>query len=222
MNEAACDESTNPLIGDERFEPFVAQVKKPAPFFKATAVVDKQFKDISLRDYSGKWLVLFFYPLDFTFVCPTEICEFSDRSRDFRTMNCEVVACSVDSKYSHLAWINTPRNQGGLGDMKIPVISDITRQISRDYGVLVEEDGFTLRGTYLIDPQGVVRHMSVNDRGVGRSVDEVLRLVRAFQEADRTGDVCPSGWAPGKPTMKADPTKSKDYFSKLNTPSHKK
>jgi alkyl hydroperoxide reductase subunit AhpC len=205
----------NPML-DERFEPFVAQVKKPAPFFKGTAVVDKQFKDITLKDFSGKWLVLFFYPLDFTFVCPTEICEFSDRSRDFRSVNCEVVACSVDSKYSHLAWINTPRNQGGLGDMKIPVLSDVTRQISRDYGVLVEEDGFTLRGTFVIDPNGIVRHLSVNDRGVGRSVDEVLRLVRAFQEAEKTGDVCPSGWTPGKPTMKADPTKSKEYFSKIS------
>jgi len=199
----------------DTFEPFQAQVTKPAPFFKGTAVVDKQFKDISLKDFKGKWLVLFFYPLDFTFVCPTEICEFSDRSRDFRSANCEVVACSVDSKYSHLAWINTPRNQGGLGDMKIPVLADITRQISRDYGVLVEDDGFTLRGTFLIDPSGVVRHMSINDRGVGRSVDETLRLLRAFQETDRTGEVCPSGWAPGKPTMKADPQKSKDYFSKM-------
>jgi alkyl hydroperoxide reductase subunit AhpC len=123
--------------------------------------------------------VLFFYPLDFTFVCPTEIIEFSEKSPAFAKLNAQVLACSTDSKFSHLAWVNTPRNKGGLGDMKIPILADITKQISKDYGVLFDEEGHPFRGTFLIDPKGILRQITVNDLPVGRNVDETLRLLEA-------------------------------------------
>jgi len=195
-----------------------ARVQKPAPAFTSDAVVNGEFKTVSLSDYKGKYLVLFFYPLDFTFVCPTEIIAFSDRSEEFRKINAEVVAVSVDSKYSHLAWINTARKEGGLGSMNIPLVSDITKQISKDYGVLLQDGkdaGVSLRGLFIINEGGVVRHISINDLPVGRSVDETLRLVQAFQYHDQHGEVCPMGWKPGAPTMKDDPQKSKDYFQKV-------
>lgn len=130
------------------------KLQKPAPNFKATAVVGGQFKEVSLSDYSGKYVVLFFYPLDFTFVCPTEIIAFSDRSEEFSKINTALIACSTDSEYSHLAWINTPRKQGGLGEMKIPILADKSMQISRDYGVLDEESGVAFRGLFIIDTKG--------------------------------------------------------------------
>jgi len=198
--------------------PCGAKVQKPAPSFSADAVVNGQFKSVSLDDYKGKYLVVFFYPMDFTFVCPTEIIAFSDRSDEFRSIDCEVLAISVDSKFTHLAWVNTPRKEGGLGPMKIPLVSDITKQISRDYGVLLEEGedaGVSLRGLFIINEKGIVRHISINDLPVGRSIDETLRLVQAFQYTDKYGEVCPSGWKPGDLTMHPDPTKSKEYFSKV-------
>eukprot|EP00695_Tsukubamonas_globosa_P003626 TRINITY_DN742_c0_g1_i1.p2 TRINITY_DN742_c0_g1~~TRINITY_DN742_c0_g1_i1.p2 ORF type:complete len:152 (-),score=78.41 TRINITY_DN742_c0_g1_i1:218-673(-) len=134
-----------------------AFIGKPAPAFKATAVVDGAFKEVSLADYAGKYVVLFFYPLDFTFVCPTEIIAFSDRVEEFKAIGVEVLAASIDSHFTHLAWTNTPRKQGGLGTMKIPIIADITKQISRDYGVLIEEEGIALRGLFIIDGKGTLR-----------------------------------------------------------------
>ncbi|KAI9325285.1 thioredoxin-like protein [Zopfochytrium polystomum] len=187
---------------------YIAKVRDAAPHFTAEAVVGQEFKTISLDDYKGKWLVLFFYPLDFTF-----------RVDEFKALGCEVVAASVDSKHSHLAWINTPRKEGGLGAMKIPVLSDITKQISADYGVLIEKGGdigVALRGTFIIDPAQVVRQITVNDLPVGRSVDETLRLVEALQFADKHGEVCPAGWKKGEKTMFADPLKSKEYFQAVN------
>lgn len=146
------------------------------------------------------------------------ISAFSDRVDEFKKVHCEVAAVSVDSKFTHLAWINTPRKEGGLGEMKIPLISDITKKISKDYGVLLEEgedSGIALRGLFIIDPQGVVRHISINDLPVGRNVDEVLRLVQAFQFADNNpGLVCPANWNPNSQAMSADPKKSKEYFQK--------
>jgi alkyl hydroperoxide reductase subunit AhpC len=164
--------------------------------------------------------VLFFYPLDWTFVCPTEITAFSDRAPDFAALGAKVAAVSVDSQFSHLAWIQTPRNKGGLGKMAIPVIADITKDISRDYGVLVEDPsdglhGVSLRGTFIIDPKGIVRSVTINDEAVGRSVDEVLRTVQAFQHADKHGVVCPAGWTPGAKDMKPGPKASQAYFSQL-------
>ena len=165
--------------------------------------------------------VLFFYPLDFTFVCPTEITAFSDRANDFAALNgCKVIAASIDSKFSHLAWIQTPRNKGGLGKMAIPVLSDLNKTIAKSLGFLIdgEEDGdagVALRGTVIVDGHGVIRHISANDLPVGRSVDEVLRLVEAFQYVDVHGEVCPTGWKKGAKTMIADSVKSQEYFSTL-------
>ncbi|KFV41934.1 hypothetical protein N341_09989, partial [Tyto alba] len=185
-----------------------------APFFKGTAVVNGEFKELSLDDFKGKYLVLFFYPLDFTFVCPTEIVAFSNKANEFHDVNCDVVAVSVDSHFCHLAWINTPRKSGGLGKMNIPVLSDLTKQISRDYGVLLEGPGIALRGLFIIDPNGIIKHLSVNDLPVGRSVEETLRLVKAFQYVETHGEVCPANWTPDSPTIKPSPEASKEYFEK--------
>ncbi|MDH5478542.1 MAG: peroxiredoxin [Nitrospinota bacterium] len=191
-----------------------AQVQSKAPDFKGEAVVDKQFKEISLADYSGKWLVLFFYPLDFTFVCPTEITAFSDRVADFKKLGAELVGSSVDSKFSHLAWINTPRNKGGLGDIAFPLLADITKQVGADYDVLLS-GGITLRGLFIIGPEGNIRYKLVHDLGIGRNVEEVLRVLAAIQQTDKTGEVCPADWKPGADTMKPDPTGSQEYFKKI-------
>jgi len=191
-----------------------AAVRKPAPHFKSAAVINGEFKDISLEDFRGRYLILMFYPLDFTFVCPTEITAFSDRIDEFRKINCEVVACSTDSKFSHLAWTKLGRKEGGLGTMRIPLLSDITKQISRDYGVLLEEEGYTIRGSFIIDDKGIIKQITMNDTPVGRSVEETLRLVKAFQYVDKHGEVCPVDWTPGKDSMKADPEQSKYWFKK--------
>lgn len=189
-------------------------VTQKAPDFKGTAVVNKEFKDISLADYKGKWVVLFFYPLDFTFVCPTEITAFSDRVEDFKKLNTEIIGCSVDSKFSHLQWINTDRKQGGLGDLKYPLLADMTKSISRDYGVLMENVGHTLRGLFLISPDGVVKYGVVHDNAVGRNVDETLRVIQAFQHNAETGEVCPANWSKGKDTIKPNVAQSKAFFAK--------
>eukprot|EP01122_Echinamoeba_exundans_P005610 TRINITY_DN15761_c0_g1_i1.p1 TRINITY_DN15761_c0_g1~~TRINITY_DN15761_c0_g1_i1.p1 ORF type:complete len:216 (-),score=60.06 TRINITY_DN15761_c0_g1_i1:78-665(-) len=188
----------------------------PAPDFDTLAVIGQDFKKIKLSDYKGKWVYLFFYPLDFTFVCPTEILAFNDRAAEFAKLNCEVIGASVDSEYTHLAWINTPRKQGGIGGVTIPLIADLTKEVSQKYGALYQETGHTLRASFLIGPDGIVRHMVFNEPPVGRSVDETLRLLQAFQFADEHGDVCPANWKPGDDTMKADPVKSATYFNKHN------
>ncbi|XP_018565888.1 peroxiredoxin 1 [Anoplophora glabripennis] len=191
----------------------VPSLQKPAPIFKGTAVVDGMFKEISLEDYKGQYVVFFFYPLDFTFVCPTEIIAFSDRFEEFKKIKCSVVACSTDSQFTHLAWVNTPRKQGGLGEMGIPLLADKSGAIAKAYGVLDEETGVPFRGLFIIDGKGILRQITINDLPVGRSVDETLRLVQAFQFTDEHGEVCPAGWKPGQKTMKPDPNGSKDYFS---------
>jgi len=186
----------------------------PAPEFTAQAVVDGEFKQVSLRDYKGKYVVLFFYPLDFTFVCPTEIIAFSDRAEEFKKINCDLIACSTDSHFSHFAWINTPRKEGGLGQMKIPLVADPNHRISRDYGVLKHDEGIAYRGLFIIDDKQNVRQITINDLPVGRDVDETLRLVQAFQYVDKHGEVCPAGWRPGKETIKPSVKDSKQFFSK--------
>uniref|UniRef100_A0A4W5M7D0 thioredoxin-dependent peroxiredoxin n=2 Tax=Hucho hucho TaxID=62062 RepID=A0A4W5M7D0_9TELE len=192
-----------------------ARIGHLAPGFTAKAVMpDGQFKDISMSDYRGKYVVFFFYPLDFTFVCPTEIIAFSDAAEEFRKIGCEVIGASVDSHFCHLAWTNTPRKQGGLGAMKIPLVADTLRSISKDYGVLKEDEGIAYRGLFIIDDKGVLRQITINDLPVGRSIDETLRLVQAFQFTDKHGEVCPAGWKPGSDTIKPDVQKSKDFFSK--------
>jgi len=193
-------------------------VQKNAPDFKAQAVVGKTFQEVKLSDYKGKWVVLFFYPLDFTFVCPTEITAFDDHVNEFKKFNCEVVGCSVDSHFTHLAWINTPRTEGGLGNIGFPLLADLTKNIAQSYGVLTNE-GIALRGLFLLKPQDPdvdathkVVYSTVHDLSVGRSVEETLRVLQAFQEVERTGEVCPANWKPGDSTMKADPDQSKEYF----------
>ncbi|KAJ3175915.1 hypothetical protein HK101_010559 [Irineochytrium annulatum] len=176
----------------------VARVQGQAPHWTADAVVDGQFTQISLDDYKVA---------------------FSEASDKFKALGCEVVGASIDSKFSHLAWINTPRKEGGLGSMKIPLLADITKQISYDYGLLIESGeniGVALRGTFIIDPSQKVRHISINDLGVGRNVEETLRLVEAFQFNDEHGEVCPANWKKGGKTITPDVEKSKAYFSSVN------
>jgi alkyl hydroperoxide reductase subunit AhpC len=189
------------------------QVGQPAPEFTAEAVVNKQFKDVSLADYRGKYVVLFFYPLDFTFVCPTEITAFSDRAAEFEGLNTQIIGASVDSKFSHLAWVETPRDRGGLGDVDFPLVADITKKIARDYQVLLEDDGITLRGLFIIDPEGELKIQMVNDNNIGRNVDEVIRLVKALQYNAEHGEVCPANWNPGDDTIVPEVEGSKAYFS---------
>ncbi|XP_067877266.1 peroxiredoxin-1 [Heterodontus francisci] len=192
-----------------------AKIGQPAPDFTAKAVMPNgEFKDLTLSSYKGKYVVFFFYPLDFTFVCPTEIIAYSDRADEFRKINCEVIGASTDSHFSHLAWINTPRKQGGIGHMKIPLVADLTQSISKDYGVLKEDEGIAYRGLFIIDEKGILRQITINDLPVGRSVDETLRLVQAFQFTDKHGEVCPAGWKPGHDTIKPDVNDSKKFFEK--------
>lgn len=188
-------------------------VQQQAPQFKATAVMpDGQFKEISLSDYKGKYVLLFFWPLDFTFVCPTEIIAFSDRAADFEKLGVQLLGASIDSHFTHLAWRNVPRNQGGLGDIQYPLVADLNKDIARSYGVLLP-GGIALRGLFLIDKTGVVRHQLVNDLPLGRSVDEALRMVQALQYFETNGEVCPANWKEGSRTIKATPKDSKEFFS---------
>ena len=195
----------------------VFRVGLQAPDFTATAVVDQEFKDISLSQYRGKYVVLFFYPLDFTFVCPTEITAFSDRYDAFKALNTEVLGVSVDSQFSHLAWIQTERKQGGLGDIAYPLVADLKKEIASAYNVLDEAEGVALRGLFIINPEGVVQHATVNNLPVGRNVEETLRVLQAFQHVEPTPDeVCPANWTPGERTMNPDPVGSKDFFAAVN------
>ena len=166
-----------------------AFVQKTAPSFTKTAVVDGLFETISLDQYKGKWVLLAFIPLAFTFVCPTEIIAFGDRANEFRALGAEVVACSTDSHFSHLAWVNTPRKDVGLGDMDIPLLADFNKKIADSFGVLDKESGLSYRGLFLIDPSGTVRHTTCNDLPVGSSVDDTLRVLKAFQFSDKHGEV---------------------------------
>ncbi len=193
------------------------RVGQLAPDFTATAVIDQEFKEISLSEYRGKYVVLYFYPLDFTFVCPTEITAFSDRYNEFSSKNTEVIGVSVDSQFSHLAWIQTPRNQGGIGDINYPLVADIKKEISAGYNVLDPSEGIALRGLFIIDPSGVIMHSTINNLPVGRNVDETLRVLQAFQYVQANPDeVCPANWTPGEKTMKPDPVGSKEYFSSID------
>lgn len=187
-------------------------VTKPAPTFTAQAVMpDGSFQQISLEDYQGKHVLLFFYPLDFTFVCPTEIIAFSDAIDRFESLGVAVLGCSTDSHFSHLAWRNTPRTEGGIGPIRYPLIADLNKRIADAYGVLLD-DGVALRGLFLIDKAGVVRHQVVNDLPLGRSVDEAIRMVQALQFFEQHGEVCPANWHEGGATIKPDPKASHEFF----------
>jgi peroxiredoxin (alkyl hydroperoxide reductase subunit C) len=192
------------------------RVGLPAPDFTATAVIDQEFKTIELSDYRGQYVVLFFYPLDFTFVCPTEITAFSDRAEEFSTINTQILGVSVDSEFSHLAWIQTDRKSGGVGDLNYPLVSDIKKEISAAYNVLDPEAGIALRGLFIIDKDGIIQHATINNLAFGRNVDETLRTLQAIQYVQANPDeVCPAGWKPGEKTMNPDPVKSKEFFAAI-------
>jgi peroxiredoxin 2/4 len=176
-------------------------VGRPAPdFTMETASGDgKEFGRVSLSDYKGKWLILFFYPLDFTFVCPTEITALSDAAATFKDLKAEILGASTDSIHSHRAWINTPKNDNGLGQLNFPLAADLTKSVARDYGILIEEEGIALRGLFIIDPEGELKYQVVNHNDVGRSVEETLRVLQALQ----SGGLCPMNWKPGDKTLVA-------------------
>jgi peroxiredoxin (alkyl hydroperoxide reductase subunit C) len=209
-------------MDDIEQEVSMIQVGQTAPAFSGQALVGKEFKQLSYADgvltigdtkTRGHYTVLFFYPLDFTFVCPTEIIAFSDRIGEFEKVNAKVIGCSVDSHFSHLAWAHTPRKEGGLGEIRYPLLSDLKREIAWSYGVLLDS-GVAARGIFIIDDKGILQTYTVNNLSVGRSVDETLRLIQAYQFVAEHGEVCPANWKPGAATMKADPVGSKAYFSK--------
>jgi peroxiredoxin (alkyl hydroperoxide reductase subunit C) len=187
-------------------------VAKQAPDFKAQAVMpDGSFKEISLSDYKGKHVVLFFYPLDFTFVCPTEIIAFSERAADFEALGVQILGVSIDSHFTHLAWRERPRKGGGIGQIAYPLVADLDKKIAAAYDVLLDA-GIALRGLFLIDKEGVVQHQVVNNLPLGRSVDEALRMVKALQFVETHGEVCPANWREGARTIKPTPDDSKEFF----------
>ena len=175
--ELLLEETVMPMIGQQ------------APLFTTKAVIDGgEFKDISLADYRGKWVVLFFYPADFTFVCPTELTQFRERIREFKDIGCEVLGCSVDSEHAHRRWI-----RDDLKDLNYPLLADPARRLGRDYGVLLEDRGVTLRGTFIIDPEQKIQYIGIHNLSVGRDPSEILRVLKALQ----TGELCQAGWKPG-------------------------
>ncbi len=176
-----------------------AKVGLPAPDFKlpSTKNLETLEETVSLSDYHGKWLVLFFWPYDFTFVCPTEIVGFSDSYEQFKSLDCEIVGASVDSVYTHRAWIETPVDKNGIGSIRFPIASDFSKETARSYGILDDESGAAHRGLFIIDPEGILRYQVVTDMNVGRSVDETLRVLQALQ----SGGLCPVNWKPGDKTL---------------------
>ncbi|MFP4382000.1 MAG: peroxiredoxin [Candidatus Sumerlaeia bacterium] len=189
-------------------------VNKEAPDFEAKAVIEgKEISKIKLSDFRGKhFVLLFFYPLDFTFVCPTELHAFQEKLDEFNQRNTKVIGCSIDSEFCHLAWLNMSKKKGGIQGVKYPIVADTTKSIARDYDVLLEEEGVALRGLFLIDRAGIVQHQVVNNLPLGRSVDEAIRVLDALQYVEEHGEVCPANWTKGKKSMKADLAGLEDYF----------
>ena len=188
-------------------------VGKKAPDFKEAAVVAGDFKDsFQLSDYRGKYVLLFFYPLDFTIVCPTELHKFQEHLEDFKRLNCEVIGCSVDSKFSHHAWLRQDKKLGGIKGITYPLVSDLNKTVARDYDVLLEGEGVSLRGAFLIDKEGVVRHQTVHDLPLGRNIGEFLRLLTALQFTEKHGEVCPANWNAGDQAMKPNEDGLHTYF----------
>ena len=189
-------------------------VTKEAPDFTAQAVMpDNTSADLSLSDYRGKHVVLFFYPLDFTFVCPSEIIAFHKQLDKFKSKNTVVIGVSVDSQFTHLAWKNTPVKEGGIGNVQYPLVADLSKNISRDYGVLIDE-AVALRGLFLIDKEGIIRHSVINDLSLGRNVNEALRMVDALQFTEEHGEVCPANWVEGDEAMKPTAEGVAEYLAK--------
>lgn len=189
-------------------------VGKTAPHFKAKAVIkDKIVDAFSLQNFLNQYVVLFFYPLDFTFVCPTELHAFQEMLPEFQKRNAQVVGCSVDSWFSHLAWLNTPKSKGGIEGVEYPLVSDLNKQIARNFNVLKEDEGIAYRGLFLIDKQGVIRHQLVNDLPLGRSVEEALRMLDALIFFEKDGEVCPANWKAGSQGMRPDAEGLAKYFA---------
>lgn len=189
-------------------------VGKPAPDFKTKAALgDKIIDDFSLLQYRGKNVVLFFYPLDFTFVCPTELHAFQDKLPEFEERNAQVIGCSVDSVYTHFAWLNTPKTKGGIEGVSYPLVADLNKKIAKEYDVLIEEEGIAYRGLFLIDGDGIVRHQVVNDLPLGRCVDDALRILDAWNYFLANGEVCPANWNKGKKSMQPSKQGLEHYFA---------
>jgi peroxiredoxin 2/4 len=189
-------------------------VGKQAPDFNATAVFgNNEMKPLKLSDYKGKYVVMFFYPLDFTFVCPSELIAFDHRLDEFKQRGVEVIGVSIDSQFTHLAWKNTPVEKGGIGQVQYPLVADVKHEICRAYDVEFEAAGVAFRGSFLIDKNGTVRHQVVNDLPLGRNVDEMLRMVDALQFTEEHGEVCPAGWMKGKKGMTASPDGVAKYLA---------
>ena len=190
-------------------------VGQQAPEFQLEGFFRGAFSNYKLSDYRGRWVILLFYPLDFTFVCPTEVLSFSNAADELHELNCEVFGISVDSQYVHKAWVDTKREDGGLGgSLKYPLLSDINKRAARDYGILLEDQGVALRGLFLVDPNGIVMHSTINNLSVGRSVGEAKRVLKAFQfVTTHDGLVCPADWEEGKDTMAADSADMKKYLA---------
>jgi peroxiredoxin (alkyl hydroperoxide reductase subunit C) len=190
-------------------------VSKPAPEFELEGYFKGQFSKYKLSEYRKKWVILLFYPLDFTFVCPTEVLNFSAAAEQFTKLNCQLFGVSVDSIYVHKAWVDTKREDGGLGgDLNYPLLSDLNKVMTRDYGILMENEGVALRGLFLISPEGVIMHATINSLSVGRSVTEAMRVLKAFQfVSSNVGQVCPADWEEGKDSMAANSDGMKKYLT---------
>jgi peroxiredoxin (alkyl hydroperoxide reductase subunit C) len=189
-------------------------IGKPAPAFRAKAVQGNRIlENFALSDFKGQYVIFFFYPLDFTFVCPTELHAFQDKLEEFKARNAQVIGCSVDSCYSHLAWNSTPKTKGGIEGVSYPLVADLNKTIARDYDVLIPEEGIAYRGLFLIDREGIVRHQTVNDLPLGRSVDETLRMLDALIYFEKNGEVCPANWQQGKKSMKPSQEGLALYFA---------
>lgn len=215
MSNCSCTDSKCKAVN------VVPRIGKPAPGFSCQGVFQKKFKKYSLEQFKGKWVVLVFYPLDFTFVCPTEIIAYSKWAEKFRAENTEILYVSTDSVFSHLAWLKTDPKTGGLGqDIKFPLLSDLSHEISKSYGVLIEDGddaGATFRGLFIIDDKGVLRCAHIHDNSVGRNPEETLRIVQGYQFADEHGEVCPAGWKKGGKTIKPTPEASQEYFGSTSS-----
>lgn len=189
-------------------------IGKPAPSFSANAVVSGEIvSEFSLNAYRGKYVIFFFYPLDFTFVCPTELHAFEERIDEFEERNTQIVACSVDSCYTHLAWLRTPKSKGGIEGVSFPLVADLNKSISEEYGVLMPHEGIAMRGLFLLDKEGVIRHQVINDLPLGRSVDETLRTLDALISFNEHGEVCPANWKTGARRMKPTKEGLEVYFA---------
>src|SRR5215468_6584326 len=191
-----------------------AFVSQPAPDFKADAYVNGEFKEVSLSQFKGKKVVLFFYPLDFTFVCPTEILAFSDHLEEFKKRNTEVVGVSVDSQFTHMAWAQVDRKEGGIKGVNYPLVADLSKNIARSYGVLLEGPGIALRGLFIINKDGVLKHSTINHLDLGRNIDEVLRVLDAVDFSEEHGEVCPANWKKGEKAMKPTAAGLKEFVRK--------